>query len=127
MAQTTCKRLQSNDSERRPHPRDAPPALLPRTAQDQGRLQQSCTHQSILHVSLQLTRPPIAAPTSEATPSERPERVYSADEVSRFWQHTITTAEESSEDFKHQSLPLARIKKVMKSDPEVQVSRESRG
>jgi hypothetical protein len=43
----------------------------------------------------------------------------------RFWQHTINTAEQSEEDFKHQALPLARIKKVMKSDPEVRVSRSS--
>lgn len=41
----------------------------------------------------------------------------------RFWQHTINTAEQSEEDFKHQALPLARIKKVMKSDPEVRVRR----
>lgn len=41
--------------------------------------------------------------------------------VNEFWQHTVSTAENSNDDFKHQSLPLARIKKVMKSDPEVQV------
>lgn len=45
----------------------------------------------------------------------------------RFWQHTINTAEQSEEDFKHQALPLARIKKVMKSDPEVRVSRSYLG
>ncbi|KAM0750140.1 histone-fold-containing protein, partial [Meredithblackwellia eburnea MCA 4105] len=38
-----------------------------------------------------------------------------------FWQHTVSTAENSNDDFKHQALPLARIKKVMKSDPEVQM------
>lgn len=40
----------------------------------------------------------------------------------RFWQHQITVAETTVEDFKHQGLPLARIKKVMKSDPEVKVN-----
>ncbi|KAI5474773.1 hypothetical protein MNV49_002506 [Pseudohyphozyma bogoriensis] len=41
--------------------------------------------------------------------------------VNEFWQHTVTTAETLEEDFKHQALPLARIKKVMKSDPEVKM------
>ncbi|SGY79019.1 BQ5605_C008g05015 [Microbotryum silenes-dioicae] len=36
-----------------------------------------------------------------------------------FWQHSIDIAETVHDDFKHQALPLARIKKVMKSDPEV--------
>ncbi|KAK4056517.1 CCAAT- binding transcription factor component [Microbotryomycetes sp. JL221] len=39
----------------------------------------------------------------------------------RFWQHTINVAEQSDEDFKFQMLPLARIKKVMKSDPQVKM------
>ncbi|KDE08977.1 hypothetical protein MVLG_00700 [Microbotryum lychnidis-dioicae p1A1 Lamole] len=38
-----------------------------------------------------------------------------------FWQHSIDIAETVHDDFKHQALPLARIKKVMKSDPEVKM------
>ncbi|CAE6424168.1 unnamed protein product [Rhizoctonia solani] len=36
-----------------------------------------------------------------------------------FWQCQIATAEREEPDFKHPPLPLARIKKVMKNDPEV--------
>ncbi|KAH9483295.1 Nuclear transcription factor Y subunit C-2 [Psilocybe cubensis] len=36
-----------------------------------------------------------------------------------FWQRQITTAEEETPDYRHPPLPLARIKKVMKSDPDV--------
>ncbi|EUC62109.1 histone-like transcription factor and archaeal histone protein [Rhizoctonia solani AG-3 Rhs1AP] len=39
-----------------------------------------------------------------------------------FWQCQIATAERDEPDFKHPPLPLARIKKVMKNDPEVKVS-----
>ena len=41
-----------------------------------------------------------------------------------FWQRQIATAEDDSAgapDVRHPPLPLARIKKVMKSDPEVKV------
>jgi hypothetical protein len=38
-----------------------------------------------------------------------------------FWQRQIDTAEQETPDYRHPSLPLARIKKVMKSDPEVKV------
>ena len=38
-----------------------------------------------------------------------------------FWQRQVSTAEEETPDFRHPSLPLARIKKVMKSDPDVRV------
>ncbi|SCV70779.1 BQ2448_3541 [Microbotryum intermedium] len=43
--------------------------------------------------------------------------------LTSFWQHSIDIAENVDDDFKHQALPLARIKKVMKSDPEVKASR----
>ncbi|KAF8582456.1 histone-fold-containing protein [Ramaria rubella] len=38
-----------------------------------------------------------------------------------FWQRQVTTAEEETPDFRHPPLPLARIKKVMKSDPDVRM------
>jgi nuclear transcription factor Y, gamma len=38
-----------------------------------------------------------------------------------FWQRQVDTAENETPDYRHPALPLARIKKVMKSDPEVKV------
>lgn len=38
-----------------------------------------------------------------------------------FWANQIATAEAERPDVKHAPLPLARIKKVMKSDPDVKV------
>ncbi|KAK7031067.1 Transcriptional activator hap5 [Paramarasmius palmivorus] len=38
-----------------------------------------------------------------------------------FWQRQIHTAEEETPDYRHPALPLARIKKVMKSDPDVKM------
>ncbi|KAF9962788.1 hypothetical protein BGZ65_007940 [Modicella reniformis] len=38
-----------------------------------------------------------------------------------FWEEQIVTAEQFDSDFKNHPLPLARIKKVMKSDPEVKM------
>ncbi|EPQ59841.1 histone-fold-containing protein [Gloeophyllum trabeum ATCC 11539] len=38
-----------------------------------------------------------------------------------FWQRQIDQAEQETPDYRHPPLPLARIKKVMKSDPEVKV------
>lgn len=40
-----------------------------------------------------------------------------------FWQRQIDAAEQETPDYRHPPLPLARIKKVMKSDPDVKVSR----
>ncbi|EIN04272.1 hypothetical protein PUNSTDRAFT_76432, partial [Punctularia strigosozonata HHB-11173 SS5] len=36
-----------------------------------------------------------------------------------FWQRQVDTAENETPDYRHPALPLARIKKVMKSGPEV--------
>lgn len=42
-----------------------------------------------------------------------------------FWERQIATAEQETPDYRHPPLPLARIKKVMKSDPDVKVTFES--
>lgn len=39
-----------------------------------------------------------------------------------FWQRQIDAAEQETIDYRHPPLPLARIKKVMKSDPDVKVA-----
>ena len=38
-----------------------------------------------------------------------------------FWRRQIDAAEQDTPDYRHPPLPLARIKKVMKSDPDVKV------
>ena len=38
-----------------------------------------------------------------------------------FWQRQVDAAEKEVPDYRHPALPLARIKKVMKNDPEVKV------
>jgi nuclear transcription factor Y gamma len=38
-----------------------------------------------------------------------------------FWQRQVDTAEQETPDYRHPPLPLARIKKVMKSDADVKV------
>jgi hypothetical protein len=43
-----------------------------------------------------------------------------------FWQRQVDAAEQETPDYRHPALPLARIKKVMKNDPEVKVSQLSR-
>ena len=40
----------------------------------------------------------------------------------KFWQRQVFAAENETPDYRHPALPLARIKKVMKSDPDVKVS-----
>jgi hypothetical protein len=41
--------------------------------------------------------------------------------LNSFWQRQVAMAEEATPDYRHPPLPLARIKKVMKSDPDVKV------
>ncbi|KAI4128581.1 MAG: hypothetical protein LQ338_002675 [Usnochroma carphineum] len=43
------------------------------------------------------------------------------DILTTYWQQTITNLETESHDYKIHQLPLARIKKVMKADPEVKM------
>ncbi|KAJ2915969.1 hypothetical protein MD484_g4443, partial [Candolleomyces efflorescens] len=39
----------------------------------------------------------------------------------KFWQRQVDAAEQETPDYRHPPLPLARIKKVMKSDPDVKM------
>lgn len=43
------------------------------------------------------------------------------DILTTYWQHTINHLESDTHDYKMHQLPLARIKKVMKADPEVKM------
>ena len=43
------------------------------------------------------------------------------DILTTYWQHTINHLENENHDYKIHQLPLARIKKVMKADPEVKM------
>ncbi|EEH43243.1 transcriptional activator HAP5 [Paracoccidioides brasiliensis Pb18] len=45
----------------------------------------------------------------------------SRDILTTYWQHTINHLESDNHDYKLHQLPLARIKKVMKADPEVKM------
>ncbi|KAK2794955.1 hypothetical protein FQN52_006834 [Onygenales sp. PD_12] len=45
----------------------------------------------------------------------------SRDILTTYWQHTINHLESDNHDYKAHQLPLARIKKVMKADPEVKM------
>lgn len=45
----------------------------------------------------------------------------SRDILTTYWQHTINHLESDNHDYKIHQLPLARIKKVMKADPEVKM------
>ncbi|KAJ9242789.1 transcriptional regulator family: Histone-like TF [Paecilomyces variotii] len=45
----------------------------------------------------------------------------SRDILTTYWQHTINHLETDNHDYKIHQLPLARIKKVMKADPEVKM------
>jgi hypothetical protein len=46
--------------------------------------------------------------------------------LKNFWQRQIDQAERETPDYRHPPLPLARIKKVMKSDPDVKVRASTR-
>lgn len=67
------------------------------------------------------TNPMSSAPSS-STP--RP-FVQAGDELNdflpSFWRRQVDAAEKEIPDYRHPALPLARIKKVMKNDPEVKV------
>ncbi|KAK3821165.1 MAG: histone-fold-containing protein [Benniella sp.] len=57
------------------------------------------------------------APQTALTPQQLQQQQFAQD----FWEEQIIAAEQFDSDFKNHPLPLARIKKVMKSDPEVKM------
>ena len=59
----------------------------------------------------------MAPPDTDAHPDHDLEKFQAT-----FWAKQIDTTEAERPDAKHAALPLARIKKVMKSDPDVKVS-----
>jgi hypothetical protein len=61
-------------------------------------------------------------PSSAALTQQQQQQLVFAQE---FWEEQILAAEQFDSDFKNHPLPLARIKKVMKSDPEVKVRHTS--
>lgn len=61
---------------------------------------------------------PAAAATGAANTTLHRQQLQFAQE---FWEEQIVAAEQYDSDFKNHPLPLARIKKVMKSDPEVKM------
>jgi len=65
------------------------------------------------------------APTMPDPPANTKPYVQPGDQLldflPRFWQRQVDTAEQETPDFRHPPLPLARIKKVMKSDPDVKM------
>lgn len=58
--------------------------------------------------------------SSSSTPFVQPGEPLN-DFLRSFWQRQIDAAEQETPDYRHPPLPLARIKKVMKSDPDVKV------
>lgn len=62
----------------------------------------------------------VASAGTQGSTSSQQQQLQFAQE---FWEEQIVTAEQFDSDFKNHPLPLARIKKVMKSDPEVKVPR----
>ena len=83
---------------------------------------------AILSVCMQCQRvSPFSALVTRRRPTlerEREETLIPVQRCSyRFWQHAMNVAEHHPDDFKRQALPLARIKKVAKMDPELQVRR----
>ncbi|KAF9912066.1 hypothetical protein EC991_001012 [Linnemannia zychae] len=60
---------------------------------------------------------PTAAPAGGNTTLHRQQLQFAQE----FWEEQIVAAEQYDSDFKNHPLPLARIKKVMKSDPEVKM------
>ncbi|KAJ4481066.1 histone-fold-containing protein [Lentinula aciculospora] len=76
-------------------------------------------------VTLQIKRALKASPYEFMPPSQQQPYVRSGEHLNEFlpafWQRQIDAAEQETSDYRHPILPLARIKKVMKSDPDVKM------
>ncbi|KAG0300155.1 hypothetical protein BGZ98_009412 [Dissophora globulifera] len=66
----------------------------------------------------------VAATAASATAAQGPTTLQLQQQqfAQEFWEEQIVAAEQFNSDFKNHPLPLARIKKVMKSDPDVKAS-----
>ena len=64
--------------------------------------------------------PPPPPRTMSTTPFVQPGEPLNTF-LQSFWQRQVDAAEQETPDYRHPPLPLARIKKVMKSDPDVKV------
>ncbi|KAF7311745.1 Nuclear transcription factor Y subunit C-2 [Mycena indigotica] len=64
-----------------------------------------------------MASPPHSLPTQPFVQAGEPLPEF----LRTFWQRQIDTAEAETPDYRHPALPLARIKKVMKSDPDVKM------
>lgn len=73
-----------------------------------------------------VTSPPSPSSSSSSTNAlkQQQQLLQHQQFAKEFWEDQLATVEETEPDFKNHPLPLARIKKVMKSDPEVKVRRE---
>ena len=69
---------------------------------------------------LKLEFPPTVLSMSPTTPYVQSGEPLN-DFLRSFWQRQVDAAEQETPDYRHPPLPLARIKKVMKSDPDVKV------
>lgn len=75
-----------------------------------------------------LATPGVTSPPSPSSPSsstnalkQQQQLLQHQEFAKEFWEDQLATVEETEPDFKNHPLPLARIKKVMKSDPEVKM------
>ncbi|KAG0331182.1 hypothetical protein BG000_011127 [Podila horticola] len=70
-----------------------------------------------------VTSPPSPSSSSSSTNAlkQQQQLLQHQQFAKEFWEEQLATVEEAEPDFKNHPLPLARIKKVMKSDPEVKM------
>ncbi|GAA5840209.1 hypothetical protein JCM11251_005947 [Rhodosporidiobolus azoricus] len=94
------------------------PATKRATTSSKNRADSPPPYRSTAEVSIEdFVNELVSSPPSPSSPSSA---LLTLSCISRFWQHALNVAEHHEDDFKHQALPLARIKKVAKMDPEVQ-------
>lgn len=82
-------------------------------------------HQESQHTHHELHAQPVAYQPSNTASATHPPPTASAGQpvfdLNKFWQEEMNNADNFDSDFKNHALPLARIKKVMKTDQEVKV------